>query len=679
MKRIFFGHGNGHVPFWQPWGCLGCLWRLLLFLVLLILMLFLLSLFRGCNDEHHDSGQGGIPKHSTVELPDEFQQPDDNYTRPDSLGNGDNRGDNGNGIVDPDWNQPVEGGEDVGLPAPEDNILPPFEEIAPIPDPENGGATDIYPNLLYVIFDSSTDDTAFKTFAKKFTSLYPEPQHKIQYYNTGSKTAVLMVPEETRMEICQKLPGQIPEVKFLVVPVEVMTEGAAVTPDDPVFKYPQISWYFSPIQAQEAWGITQGSGNVIVGIVDSYMDLDHEELKGNRIISPLSLPKGNADVYPENGMPMEYAGHGTFVTSVAVGTANNQRGTSGIAPKCKYIPVSVGKYLNTVTMVEGLLYCMYHGADVINLSCGANFNEMVQRLPVEDQIKISQQTGKAQEKMWDYVFKLADERNVTIVWASGNANVYGPMDTSKRNKNTIRVAAVDRNLHKASFSNYGNFSDKGLYESTISAPGVDIFGALPGNSYNSWPGTSFSAPIITGTVALMKSLNNNLTTEQIIQILQETGKPVAGAPEIGKLVQIKDALLKVKGMMGDFSTNTDSLLGTWESTQAMKVMDNNHNYTNEKSKVRLQILSGTNGKVSFIKTDGRRYNATATVKISSADKKVEVRQQKNAMPEQSNDQTYFMPHIFVMQPDADGKMKCLVSNSNGDRAVECYLYKVSDE
>ena len=35
-------------------------------------------------------------------------------------------------------------------------------------------------------------DTAFKTFAKKFTSLYPEPQHKIQYYNTGSKTAVLM-------------------------------------------------------------------------------------------------------------------------------------------------------------------------------------------------------------------------------------------------------------------------------------------------------------------------------------------------------------------------------------------------------------------------------------------------------------------------------------------------------
>ncbi len=689
MKRIFFGHGNGHVPFWQPWGCLGCLWRLLLFLVLLILLLFLLSLFRGCNDDQNNNGQGGIERRSSVELPDEFQRPEDNYTRPDSIGNGNNTGDNGgnndgdnggnNGIVDPDWNQPVDGGEDAGLPAPEDNNLPPFEEIEPIPDPENGGATDVYPNMLYVIFDSSADDNAFKTFAKKFTSLYPEPQHKIQYYNTGSKTAVLMVPEDKRMEICQKLPSQISEVKFLVVPVEVMTEGDAVTPNDPVFKYPQISWYFSPIQAQEAWAITQGSPNLIVGIVDSYMDLNHEELKGDRILCPLSLPKGNTDVYPENGMPMEYAGHGTFVTSVAVGTANNQRGTSGIAPKCKFIPVSVGKYLNTVTMVEGLLYCMYHGADVINLSCGASFNEMVKRLPVDEQIKIAQQTGKAQEKMWDYVFKLAEERNVTIVWASGNENVYGAMDTSKRNKNTIRVAAVDRNLRKASFSNYGNFSDKGLFESTISAPGVDIFGALPGNSYNSWPGTSFSAPIIAGTVALMKSLNNNLTTEQIIQILQETGKPVAGAPEIGKLVQIKDALLKVKGMVSDFSTDTDSLLGTWESTLALKVMDGNHNYTNEKSKVRLKIQTKTNGKVLFIKTDGRRYNATTSVKISSTEKKVEVRQQNNAMPEQANDQAYFLPHVFTMQPDQDGKMKCFISSSNGERGVECYLYKVADE
>ena len=255
---------------------------------------------------------------------------------------------------------------------------------------------------------------------------------------------------------------------------------------------------------------------------------------------------GTADVAPKSTTPPDYAGHGTLVTAVAVGNGNNGHGSSGIAPKCKFIPVSMGEHLNTITEVEGLLYCMYHGATVINLSCGTSFSEMITQMPLEQQIRFSEQQGTAQEKMWDYVFQLAEKRNVTIVWAAGNENCYGAMDASKRNENTIRVAAVDRNLKKADFSNYGNFSDKNIYESTISAPGVDIWGALPNNSYDAWPGTSFSAPIITGVVALIKSENKDLTTSQIIKILQSTGKPVSGAPEIGKLVQVKDALEKAK-------------------------------------------------------------------------------------------------------------------------------------
>lgn len=129
------------------------------------------------------------------------------------------------------------------------------------------------------------------------------------------------------------------------------------------------------------------------------------------------------------------------------------------------------------------------------------------------------------------------------------------MDTSKRNANTIRVSAVDRNLKRAEFSNFGNFSNRGIYESTISAPGVDIWGALPNNSYDAWPGTSFSAPIITGVVALLKSENKDLTTKQIIKILQSTGKPVNGSPEIGNLVQVKDALVKAKQTVSSAATD----------------------------------------------------------------------------------------------------------------------------
>jgi subtilisin family serine protease len=162
------------------------------------------------------------------------------------------------------------------------------------------------------------------------------------------------------------------------------------------------------------------------------------------------------------------------------------------------------------------------------------------------QIEYALKNGKQKEQMWNYIFRLAEKHHAVIVWASGNENAYTAMDASRRNANTIRVSAVDRNLRKASFSNYGNYDNRMLYESTISAPGVDIYAALPNNSYDAWDGTSFSAPIITGVVALMKSVNPNLTTHQIITILQNTGKPVEGAPTIGKLVQVKDALLKAK-------------------------------------------------------------------------------------------------------------------------------------
>lgn len=508
MKKIFFGKGSTYngTPFWQPWGCLGCLGRLLAFLLLLFLLLLLLSLFRQCQV----------------------------------------RNVGGPGIADvPVWNEPIAGGEDVGLPSPEENILPPFEESTPVPNPEDGGATEIYPNLLYVIFDSEANDDTFLKFAEGFTSRYPEPEHKIEYYNTGSKTAVLSVPEAKRDSICRSLPEEISEIEFLVVPVEVMTQYATL-PNDPAFKDANKSWYFSHIQAPEAWEITKGSSDIIVGIVDSYMDLNHPELKGDRCIHPYSIVNNNSDVSPKAGADAGTAGHGTLVTAVAVGNMNNKEGSAGIAPNCKFIPVSMGHTFNTITEVEGLLYCMYHGASVINLSCGANFTESITRQPIDEQIKFSKKMGKAQEKMWDYVFQLAEKRNVTIVWAAGNSNCYAAMDASKRNANTVRVSAVGKDLKKAKFSNFGNFKELDLHESTISAPGVDIWGALPGNSYDAWPGTSFSAPIITGVIALIKSQNKDLTTAQIINILQSTGKPVDGAPHIGNLVQIKDALIKAK-------------------------------------------------------------------------------------------------------------------------------------
>ena len=117
-------------------------------MLLLLLLLFLLSLFRRCDRDGSRGTRGGRGGGN---------RPDTTWVS---------------------WNQPIENGEEVGLPAPEDNVLPPFEET--VPNPDNDGATEIYPNLLYVILDSETDDETFKQFAQKFSSLYPAPHHKIQ-------------------------------------------------------------------------------------------------------------------------------------------------------------------------------------------------------------------------------------------------------------------------------------------------------------------------------------------------------------------------------------------------------------------------------------------------------------------------------------------------------------------
>ena len=139
MKTIFFWNQfkKGRTPFWQPWGCMGCLGRLLLFLLLLLLLLFLLSLFRKCENTRDETGS--------------------------------RRGE----ATEIRWNEPIANGEDVGLPSPEQNVLPPFEES--VPNPENNGATEIYPNLLYVIFDAEANDETLKVFGKEFTALWRWP------------------------------------------------------------------------------------------------------------------------------------------------------------------------------------------------------------------------------------------------------------------------------------------------------------------------------------------------------------------------------------------------------------------------------------------------------------------------------------------------------------------------
>jgi len=186
---------------------------------------------------------------------------------------------------------------------------------------------------------------------------------------------------------------------------------------------------------------------------------------------------------------------------------------------------------------------LYQGADVINVSLGKVFPPGLSEAQQED---LQNNRFKPEERLYKKVMEIAEKHNAIVVIAAGNDDILAGADPINRPKNFVVVSALDKNsknLEKAGFSNYGDYT-------TISAPGVSIYSSVGDDGYISWPGTSMAAPIITGTIALMKSLNKNLTSEQIKCILQGTGKPVEG--NVGNLVQLDQVLAKVKS--GDFSS-----------------------------------------------------------------------------------------------------------------------------
>lgn len=503
MKRIHFdSHGpvKWHYFFWQPWGCLGCLGRGLLFMVFLTLFLFLLSQFRSCRD---DVSQRNLPP------------------------------------VESSPQIPTDTAEVISVAVPPINDEDIIEE----------DGRQLVGNRINVIFGAEATNEQQDEWISKFRELYPEPEHSILFHDRNTKLMSIKVPAEKRQQIIQDLPGQIPNIPFMVFDESIM-EGSAL-PSDPVFSNRDTSWYFDAIKAHDGWEITKGSSDVTIAIVDSYFDLNNVEFIGDNIVSPYSVANGDRNV----GLPDSYNPrqpdpvmcHGTMVASMALGALDNGKGSAGIAPDCKFMPISLGGRFGCLAMLQGLLYAINHGATVVNISAGLVLSQDLERLSVSQQIEIAKRRFLDLENVWKYVFDMADKYFVTIVWAAGNENLFTAIDATKRSEKTIKVSAVDRNMSKAMFSNFGNFPDMNIYESTISAPGVQVPGMIPHtDGYSPVDGTSFSSPIVAGACGLIKSLDPTLKAEEIATILKSTGKAVRGNTTIGPVLQIGPALKKVE-------------------------------------------------------------------------------------------------------------------------------------
>jgi hypothetical protein len=269
------------------------------------------------------------------------------------------------------------------------------------------------------------------------------------------------------------------------------------------------------INAQAAWDITKGDTSIYIGISDSNYDLTHEELIGKYIL-PSTTINYNTNI-----------AHGTAVALTAAGNTDNGIGKSAIGFNSQLHLRKMG--------YNELLNASYAGVKVVNASwnSGCSFSSYAQTII-------------------DEIY----ENGTFIVAAAGNGGTCGGASNLVYPAALNHVFAVSSvcptNNHEAT---PGNAATTFQHNDSVDlcAPGYNVLLSIASGNYLTGNGTSFSAPYVSGTVALMLAVNPCLTLEQIEQILKVSAFPLdslnpsysgklgAGRLDVGAAVQLADS------------------------------------------------------------------------------------------------------------------------------------------
>lgn len=278
--------------------------------------------------------------------------------------------------------------------------------------------------------------------------------------------------------------------------------AAAPTVVQPVAdKVRDEQWQLRVLRAETAWKTSTGSG-VIVAVIDSGVDADHPDLAG-QVLSGLDLVAAGGDGHADE------VGHGTTVAALIAGRGDDARGVVGLAPGAKILPVRVldaeNRYDDARTVADGVRWAVDHGAHVINLSLGGSADSPA----LADAI--------------DYAF----ERDVVVVACTGNEAPSTP-DEVWYPAREPGVLAVTGLAHRADGG--APIWDGAITgaSTVLSAPATDLLGAKPGG-YWRVQGTSFAAPIVSATAALIRSRWPSMSAANVVNRLIRTADDLGPA------------------------------------------------------------------------------------------------------------------------------------------------------
>jgi len=259
----------------------------------------------------------------------------------------------------------------------------------------------------------------------------------------------------------------------------------------------------SHINIFDAWTKTRGA-DVKIAVIDYDFNSQNIDLASN-VIATYDTQTNTTNVKKDSNS------HGTACASI-IASPKNDIGVVGVAPEAKLILIDANLTVDD-QKIRAFQKAKELGADIISCSWSF-FNSLSDEL--KDTIK----------DMYD--------SNIVVIFSSGNNgidlnNSNDTYDNEAELPWVIGVGATTEENKKADYSNYGNNID-------ILAPGGESTGGVYtvenyyDYSYGYFHGTSASAPVVAGVVALMLSANPNLTPDQVRDILTSTADKIE--PEI---------------------------------------------------------------------------------------------------------------------------------------------------
>lgn len=373
------------------------------------------------------------------------------------------------------------------------------------------------------------------------------------------------------------------------------------------------------------WSNYSGGREVIVAIIDSGIDYTHEDLKDSLWINPSEISGDGID-NDDNGYIDDIYGwnyyldsneiynkettednHGTHCAGI-IAASENGKGIVGItsnfnvkimALKALGGPESTG---TTNNIVKAIQYAENMGASICNISAGTKVEDPLMKSVIEKSnmiFVVSAGNGDSNNKG-------LDTDNVPLYPASFDLD------------NIISVANLqcDGNLHSS--SNYGKKSVD------IAAPGTSIYSTFTNNKYGYLSGTSMSAPMVTGVLAMVYSQKNNINLLQAKEIVLSTAKPLpsltnkvltGGMVDGFAAISVDEvALLSLDINPPTIKTKIKSIAKSYKKKLSVTVKDSENNlstvrYAKGKKSI-AYFKGGTKGKIIKLTKD----SATLTIK-----------------------------------------------------------------